>query len=54
MESKLVAERRLPHMTDRGSSEAVHVLPPNSTTPLRQQKFARYPLKSSWGGLSSR
>ena len=38
---------------EQGSSEAVHVLPPHSTTSLRQQNFACYANKSSWGGLFS-
>ena len=38
---------------EQGSSEAVHVLPPHSTTSLRQRNFARYTNKSSWGGLFS-
>ena len=38
---------------EQGSSEAVHVLPPHSTTSLRQQNFACYTNKSSWGGLFS-
>ena len=38
---------------ERGSSEAVHVLPRDSITSLKQQNFARYSNKSSWGSLFS-